>query len=152
MYHVIILLVLNINYTSLCSSYMFYYFLGCTLSISYLRATLYIHALMLNDIKKLHTWNRKKKKKISIIGTLGSGWNWIFYMGTQNGSNHELWSSDFFDSHLRIKITPLRVFPICLYREAMHLQWFHVWCALFRNMLIIGVWATCLHCMALLHI
>ena len=29
-----------------------------------------------------------------------------FYMGTQNG---QLWSRDFFDSHLRIKVTPPRV-------------------------------------------
>ena len=31
-----------------------------------------------------------RKKKDSIIGTLGSGWDCKFYMGTQNGSNYEL--------------------------------------------------------------
>ena len=29
-----------------------------------------------------------------------------------------------FDSHLRIKVMALGSFPICLYREAMHLQCF----------------------------
>ena len=29
-----------------------------------------------------------------------------------------------FDSHFKIKVMPPGVFPICLYREAMHLQWF----------------------------
>ena len=31
-----------------------------------------------------------RKKKILIIGTLGSGWDRKFYMGTQNGSNYKL--------------------------------------------------------------
>ena len=41
---------------------------------------------------KLHTnyTLSRKKKKILIIGTLGSGWDRKFYMGTQNGSNYEL--------------------------------------------------------------
>ena len=34
--------------------------------------------------------NYTLSKKISIIGTLGSGWDHKFYMGTQNGSNYEL--------------------------------------------------------------
>ena len=40
-------------------------------------------------LKKNYTLSRKKKK-ILIIGTLGSGWDRKFYMGTQNGSNYEL--------------------------------------------------------------
>ena len=34
--------------------------------------------------------HKVEKKKISIIGTLGSGWDRKFYMGMQNGSNYEL--------------------------------------------------------------
>ena len=48
-----------------------------------------------------------KKKKILIIGTLGSGWDRKFHMGTQNGSNYELRSRDFFDSGPRIKVMAL---------------------------------------------
>ena len=38
-----------------------------------------------------------------------------------------------FNSHLRITLLSLRVFPICLDREAMHLQCFHVRCALLET-------------------
>jgi hypothetical protein len=40
---------------------------------------------------------------------------------------------------------PPRVFPICLYREATHLQCLESRCALFRNSLKIAVEAACLH-------
>ena len=91
-------------------------------------------------------WNYTlSRKKSLIIGAPGSGWDRNFYMGTQNGSNNKLWLRDFFDSHLRIKVTPLRMFPIhvCLYREA--LQCLQAWCVLLRSILKIGVWATCLY-------
>ena len=60
--------------------------------------------LLHTKMEIFYTLTLSRKKKISIIGTLGSGWDRKFYMGTQNGSNNELWSRDFFDSRPRIKV------------------------------------------------
>ena len=48
----------------------------------------------------------------------------IFYMGMQNVQKLKKCWSRIFDSHLRIKDMALWVSPMCLYREAMHLQCF----------------------------
>ena len=83
---------------------------------------------------------------------LHNSWRVWEYLGTygQNGSKPEIWPWGILIHALELKLRPFEVFPYVLYREAMHLQYFHVWCVLFRNMLKNGEWATCLHCMALL--
>ena len=55
--------------------------------------------------------------------TLGSYSQQTIYMSMQNGLHLEISWKRNFDSHLRIKVITL-CFPICLYREAMHLQRF----------------------------
>lgn len=47
-----------------------------------------------------------------------------FYMGMQNGSKLEIWMFFIHSFKLNQSYTPLecRVSPICLYREALHLQ------------------------------
>ena len=52
----------------------------------------------------------RKKKKILIIGTLGSGWDRKFYMGAQNGSNAEIWPSGILIHALESKLRPFE-FP-----------------------------------------
>ena len=56
-----------------------------------------------------------------ICGPLGSTSGHIFYMSTQNGSKLEVWPDRILIHALELKLWH---FPICLYREAMHLQWF----------------------------
>ena len=65
--------------------------------------------------------NKKKNSSNIIIGALGNAWGHNFYIGMQNSIR---WWSWIFDSCLSIEDVPPRVFPICLYREAMHLQCF----------------------------
>ena len=57
-----------------------------------------------------------------MFGALGSTPGHNFYKGTQNGSTQGKCWSQIFDSHLLIRDMALWVSPICLYREAIHLQ------------------------------
>ena len=95
--------------------------------------------------------------------TLGSHSRQTIHMHTQNGSHLKISWKRNFDSHLRIKDITLKCFPICLYREAMHLQCFPPTCYVrggalrtlkrddyYQLLTKIEVQAACLHCMVLL--
>ena len=108
----------------------------------------------------------KKKKELSnvIRGGIGSTSGCNLYMGIHNGSKLKLLTAGI-DSRLWIKVMAFWSFPICLCREAIRLQCFppmhymnewawshvhaHTYVTTFTRFAQIGLWAICLHCMAL---
>ena len=98
-----------------------------------------------------------------IRGPFGSTSGHTFYMSMQNGSKLEVWPDRILIHALELKLWHFEVFPICLYREAMHLQCFtptryvsgrgHAHICTWRplpDLLKIAIEGACLHYRALL--
>ena len=82
-----------------------------------------------------YTLSRKKIKKYNSWGVWEHLGRYFLHEHAEWVQTRDLTLGNL-DSHLRIKVTALWSFPICLYREATHLQCFESRCALFRKFLV----------------
>ena len=73
-------------------------------------------------MQKLYNYTLSRKQELNnlICGAFGSTWGHNFYMGTLNGSKLRNLMG-FLIHAFELKLLHFN-FPICLYREAMHLQ------------------------------